>query len=271
MREGAIVVGDLAVSYLEDGPADGPLALCLHGFPDSAWTWRHLLPALADAGFRAVAPWMRGYAPTGVPIDGLYGAHTLGEEANRFHAAFSGDERAVLIGHDWGAQAACTAAGSAPERWVRVVTEAFPPLSSMAAGFLTYEQLRRSWYVFFFQMPLAELALPMDDFALVDRLWRDWSPGYDAADDLAHAKDALRTPENLAAALGYYRAMFDPRQAGGPVVPPPQPWLYLHGRDDGCLGVDLAPDDAVLIEGAGHFAHLERPDEFNAHVLKFLT
>lgn len=272
MREGATVVGDLSVSYLEEGPGDGPLALCLHGFPDSAWTWRHLLPALAEAGYRAVAPWLRGYAPTGVPADSRYGVHALGDDANRLHAALGGDERAVLVGHDWGASAAYAAAATEPERWARLVTEAVPPFSSMAQGFLTYDQLRRSWYIFFFQTPLADMAVPMDDLGFVDRLWADWSPGYDAAEDLAHVKDALRAPENLAAALGYYRAMFDPAQAaGGAVGPHRQPWLYLHGRDDGCLGVELAPADAVVLEGAGHFAHLERPDEYNAHVLKFLA
>ena len=76
----------------------------------------------------------------------------------------------------------------------------------MAEAFFSYDQLQRSWYMFFFQSPLADMAVPMDDLAFIDRLWADWSPGYDAADDLAHVKDALRDPANLTAALGYYRA-----------------------------------------------------------------
>ena len=68
ITEGRISANGVEFGYLETG--EGPLALCLHGFPDSAWTWRHLLPALADAGYRAVAPFMRGYAPTSVPADG---------------------------------------------------------------------------------------------------------------------------------------------------------------------------------------------------------
>jgi pimeloyl-ACP methyl ester carboxylesterase len=271
MREGAIPVGSLSVSYLEDGPAEGPLALCLHGFPDSPRTWRHLLPRLADAGFRAVAPWLRGYAPTGVPADGRYSLGALGEDANRLHEALGGDSRAVLVGHDWGARAAYVATAREPERWAKVATAAVPPLSSMAGRFLTYDQLRRSWYIFLFQTPLADLAVPLDDLAFIDRLWADWSPGYDAAEDVKHVKDALRAPENLAAALGYYRAMFEPAQGVGDVEPASQPWLYLHGRDDGCIGVDLVPDHAVVVEGAGHVVHLERPDEFNARVLEFLT
>src|SRR3954468_21252852 len=89
-------------SYLTWGPADGPLALCLHGFPDSAHTWRLLGPALADAGFRVVAPFMRGYAPTTGPADGRYQTGMLASDAIELHAALGGDERAVLIGHDWG-------------------------------------------------------------------------------------------------------------------------------------------------------------------------
>src|ERR1700704_188347 len=88
-------------AVLEAG--SGPLALCLHGFPDSAHTWRYLLPELAGAGFHAVAPFMRGYAPTGIPDDGCYSLGALIADANAIHDALEADEGAVLIGHDWGA------------------------------------------------------------------------------------------------------------------------------------------------------------------------
>src|SRR5205807_4960328 len=114
-------------AYLEDGPPDGPLALCLHGFPDSAHTWRHLLPELAAAGFHGVAPWMRGYGPSAVPADGRYQTGALVADATALHAALGGDDRAVLIGHDWGAVATYGAASFAPERWQRVVAMAVPP------------------------------------------------------------------------------------------------------------------------------------------------
>ena len=263
-------MGNLGVSYVEHGPADGPLALCLHGFPDSAWTWRHLLPALGAAGYRAVAPWLRGYAPTDLAPDGDYGTAALADDVNGLHRALGGDERAVLIGHDWGAIAAYPAAALAPERWAKVVTVAVPPLSTLAAGLLTYDQLRRSWYIFFFQNPLADVAVGFDDLRFVDRLWADWSPGYRADDDLPRIKDALRGPENLAAALGYYRAMFEPSAAAAAAGPMPQPWLYVHGRRDGCIGVEVAPPEAVVVDDAGHFVHLERPEEFNRLVLDFL-
>jgi pimeloyl-ACP methyl ester carboxylesterase len=269
--EGEATVGDLRVAYVEDGPADGPLALCLHGFPDCAWTWRFLLPALAEAGFRAVAPWMRGYAPTDVPADRRYGTAALADDANGLHEALGADGRAVIVGHDWGAVAAYGAATAAPERWSRVVTAAVPPPSTWGMRFLSYDQLRRSWYMFLFQTPLAEMALPLDDLAFVERLWADWSPGYDASHELLRVKEALQPPEHLAAALGYYRAMFDPAQQGVPDGPFSQPWLYLHGDDDGCIGVELAPAEAVVVKGTGHFLHLEQPEEFNGRVLEFLS
>jgi pimeloyl-ACP methyl ester carboxylesterase len=273
---------------LTEGPEDGPLALCLHGFPDTAHTWRHLLPRLAGAGYRAVAPFLRGYAPTAVPADGRYDTGTLALDACALHEVLGGNGDAVLVGHDWGAFAAYGAAAHQPERWRRVVAAAVAPQASMAAGFFGFDQLKRSWYVFFFQTVLAEYAVGLDDFAFIDRLWADWSPGYDAAEDTALVKQALGTPEHLTAAISYYRAMFD----GAPENPEaaaaqaasgtmgPQPTLYLHGADDGCMGVDaigpvadfLAPgSEFVVVEGAGHFLHVERPDEVNDHILRFVA
>jgi len=91
---------------------EGPLALCLHGFPDTAHGWRHLLPALADAGYRAVAPFQRGYAPTSVPADGLFQSGVLGVDANALHAPLGATADAVIIGHDWGASGTHAAAAS---------------------------------------------------------------------------------------------------------------------------------------------------------------
>lgn len=290
LREGTTTVNDVELAHLEVG--DGPLAICLHGFPDSAWTWRHLLPALADAGYRAVAPFLRGYAPSAVPADGRYQTAALGLDACGLHEALGGDDDAVLIGHDWGAMAAYVAASHEPQRWRRVVTMAVPPAAAVAQGLTSYDQLRRSWYMFFFQHPLAELAVPAGDLAFVDRLWAEWSPGYDAAEDLPRVKQSLRDPANLTAALGYYRATLggvglddSPEvtalQQAADGGAPPVPTLYLHGRTDGCVGVELAEQAAdglthpgsrvEVVDGAGHFLHLERPDEVNRLIVEFVT
>ncbi len=285
--EGRLEANGIDFAFLEAGT--GPLALCLHGFPDSAWGWRHLLPALAEAGFRAVAPFMRGYAPTAVPTDGRYQTGVLSLDACALHDKLGGGGDAVLVGHDWGAMAAYGAAAWEPDRWRRVVTAAVPPAGAVAEAFSSYDQLRRSWYMFFFQSPLADAVVPMDDLAFIDRLWADWSPGYDASDDLPRVKEALGSGENLAAALGYYRATIsgvgldpalDEVQAAATAATP-QPTLYLHGRDDGCMGAELATGaDAFLppegsrvelVDGAGHFLHLERPTEVNRLIVDFVT
>jgi pimeloyl-ACP methyl ester carboxylesterase len=288
MDHRTITANGTEFAYLEAGPHDGPLALCLHGFPDTAHTWRYLLPSLAEAGFHAVAPFLRGYAPSAVPADGRYDTGTLALDACALHESLGGRDDAVIIGHDWGAFATYGAAAAEPQRWRRVVTAAVAPQASMADGFFSYDQLRRSWYVFFFQTPLAEYAVSLDDYAFIDRLWADWSPGFDGAWDAAQVKEALAGPENLSAAIGYYRAMFAgppddeaaaaAQAASGTVAP--QPTLYLHGADDGCMGLDiigpvtdfLAPgSEVVIVEEGGHFLHVERPDVVNDHIIGFVT
>ena len=282
-----VLANDLEFAILEAG--SGPLALCLHGFPDCAHTWRHLLPALADAGFRAVAPFMRGYAPTGVPADDTYRIGALAADAAALHEALGGAEDAVLIGHDWGAEAAYCAAAHAPQRWRRLVTLAVPPAGLDAELFSDYGQLKRFFYIFMFRDPLgfAEAVVAADDMAFIDRLWRDWSPGFEPGEHLGLVKDSLREPANLAAAIGYYRAAgaaqgtgryaAEERAAGRQ---PPQPALYLHGAADGCIGADLArgaerflapSSQMAVIEDAGHFLHLERPAEVNARILAWVS
>ena len=272
LRAGAIDFHALAW-----GPEDGPLALCLHGYPDTARTWRHLGPHLAERGFRVVAPYTRGYAPTDLAPDGCYQTGALARDANALHAALGGDGDAVLIGHDWGAITAYGAAANAPERWRRVVTMAVPPPPVASAAFFDYAQLKRSFYVYLFQTPLAEMVVGADDLAFIDKLWLDWSPAYDASDDLPHVKAALRAPANLVAAIGYYRAMFTGGVLGGV---PTQPTLYLHGADDGAFLADRVLESSAhvsaesrveVLPGLGHFLHLEQPDQINQMVLGWLT
>jgi pimeloyl-ACP methyl ester carboxylesterase len=291
VHQGRAKANGLEFAFLEEGPGDGPLALCLHGFPDSAHTFRHLLPALAGAGYHAVAPWMRGYAPTDVPADGVYHQGALGADACALHDALGGDGRAVLVGHDWGALAAYCAAPFEPERWRRVVTLAIPPPATVAQAFFDYDQFKRSFYVFLFQTPLAEAVLAMEDLAFVERLWGDWSPGYDAAADLPEVHRALAGAENRSAAVGYYRAMFNSADAGADAEPayqaaqaavgtPPQPTLYLHGERDGAFAAPGEQEVAAVLSAgsvqgrvadAGHFLHLEHPDEVNSRIVEFVT
>jgi pimeloyl-ACP methyl ester carboxylesterase len=287
--EKRVTANGIDFAYLSAGPTSGPLALCLHGFPDTAWTWRHLLPALADAGYHAVAPFLRGYAPTALAPDGRYQVGALVADASALHEALGGDGDAVLIGHDWGAMAAYGAAAHQPARWRRVVTAAVPPFGAIADAMLTYDQLRRSWYIFFFQNGLADIAVGLNDLEYVARLWADWSPGYDAAEDMAHVRESIGDPANLAAAIGYYRAMLQPelqspdfaaeQKACG--LPTPQPTLYLHGADDGCMSSEYAPgamaflpaegSKVEIVADSGHFLHVEQPASVNRLILDHLT
>jgi pimeloyl-ACP methyl ester carboxylesterase len=286
IKVSTIWANGLEFGLLEAG--DGPLALCLHGFPDTAHTWRYLLPELAAAGFRAAAPFMRGYAPTAVPDDGRYDISALADDAGALHEALGGDEHAVLIGHDWGAETAYAAAALAPDRWQRLVTLAVPPAALDPVLFSDYEQLRRFFYIFLFRDTpgMAEEIAAADGMAFIGRLWQDWSPGFDAADSVEQVRKSLADPASLAAAIGYYRALQVPDPAGGTgpeqaaARRAPQPTLYLHGSTDGCIGVDLvrgaerhlSPDSEMrVIQGAGHFPHLEQPGEVNRHILAWVT
>jgi pimeloyl-ACP methyl ester carboxylesterase len=300
LRPTTVRANGLEFGLLEAG--SGPLALCLHGFPDTAHTWRHLLPVLAGAGFHAVAPFMRGYAPTAVPADGAYQLGALVADTVALHEVLGGDGDAVLIGHDWGAETAYGAAAFAPERWRRLVTLAVPPAALDPVLFSDYEQLKRFFYLFLFRDPLrfAEALVASDEMSFLDQLWHDWAPGYDAGGDLARVKESLREPANLAAAVGYYQAVGAADSSGGSSEgagsPPgigryaseeqaagrqaPLPTLYLHGAADGCIRVELArraenllapSSRMIVIEDAGHFLHLEKPSEVNEHILAWVT
>lgn len=258
---------------LADGPVGGPPVLLLHGFPDTPITMTPLVELLAAAGFRVTAPWLRGYAPS--TLDGPYDLDTLAADVVALADRVAPGRRVALIGHDWGALVTYNVCAVAAERVSRAVTLAVPhPLAFLAGA--DPHQLRRSWYIGFFQLPGAERVAAASDFALVDRLWRTWSPGYrlpDAEREELHR--CLRA--SWPAPLLYYRALLRPL---GPALrrirrPPPRlrrmtvPLLYLHGADDGCVGPEVARGAerfftaayrADEIAGAGHFLCAERPD-----------
>lgn len=272
---------------------DRPLAVLLHGFPDTAHTWRHLGPELAAAGYRVVAPFTRGYAPSAIPDDGSFHVPALMNDALDLHRAFDGDDRAVLVGHDWGAITANGIAASDSNPFGSIVSMAVPPFPAMNPRRddvvrwlrIVPRQAGLSWYTLFNQLP----RLPERGFdRLVAHLWRRWSPGYDARADLAHLADALPDDAHKAAALGYYRAQ--PRVWALPahyrplardwVADPLVPLLYLQGADDGCLDArwaarigDRLPSGSrvAVVEDAGHFLQLERPEVVAGRILDYLS
>lgn len=261
---------------LEWGPSDAaaPIALLVHGFPDTAHTWDAIGPELARAGYRVVAPFLRGYAPSEVPARDP-DARTLGEDVVALVDAL-GANHVTLIGHDWGAEAAHAAVAIAPHRFAQLVTIAIPHRARVR---LTP---RLAWAVRHFltlAMPGAEARFAADDYAGVEVLWRRWSPTwrYTAA-ELDAAKNQLAAPGALHAALGYYRAarIKTPEFLRAPVE---VPTLAIAGADD--PGVQPAVFEAARAQfragyqvatiPGGHFCHRESPAACVAAIAKFLA
>ena len=167
---------------------------------------------------------------------------TLAADANALHEALGGDGDAVLIGHDWGAMTAYGAASTRARRGgVASSTMAVPPPAGRVGRVLPLRAAEAQ----LLRLPLPDRRSPSwssgaDDLAFIDNLWRDWSPSYDGKDDLAHVKDALRAPDNLAAAIGYYRAMFGGGVLGG--VPPHSRRSTCTATDDGAFLADRVPE-----------------------------
>lgn len=286
LKSGRVEANGLTFHYLEAG--SGPLVLCLHGFPDNAHTYSELLPALASAGFRGVAPFMRGYAPTSPAPDGRYQAVLLAQDAIALIAAL-GDGRAFVVGHDWGATAAYGAAALAPERIMRMVTIGAAHPAAVRGDLATrYERHKGVWHAYFFQMPFAEQVVAANDFAFLEDWWRDASPELDPALVIERVKATFRHPGVVTAALNYYRHTFHPANRD-PALQPLQervsaaptsvPTLAVHGTRDrpGRLEAFEGMDDLfvkglekVVYPGAGHFVHLERPSDVNRRIVEFL-
>ncbi|HVT34971.1 MAG TPA: alpha/beta hydrolase [Nevskiaceae bacterium] len=261
----------------------GPLVLLLHGFPDTAWSFVPVMRHLAAAGYRAVAPFMRGYPPSGLAPDGDYGVPALGRDALALIAAL-GEERAVLVGHDWGAAAAYVAAALEPARISHLVTAAVPHVHRFVY-WPTLRQLRRSRYMLFFQLRgLPERRIVAGDFRWLRALIREWSPAWNFGEaEFAPLQQAFSDPARLAAALAYYRAM--PRslfgREGRKLVATriAVPARVIRGADDGCIGAEMFDNqeqwfstgyELITLRGAGHFMQCEQPEAFARAVLGFV-
>jgi len=271
---------------LAEGPAQGRLVLLLHGFPELSLSWRRQLPALAAAGFRAVAPDLRGYGRSG-GREGPFDLRTLAADVAGMVGAL-GRERAAVVGHDWGGAVAWAAAGYQPEVVERLVVLNSPHPSVLKRELARNpRQLLRSWYMFLFQIPrLPEWLLTRNGAAEVGRMLRGGSHRRDAFPwaETAPYREAFLQPGAARAALGYYRASFFGRAAGGPRPRPIRaPTMILWGARDRFLGRETiepakmarlfagAGPEISFIEGAGHFVQNEAPEAVNAALVAFLS
>ena len=272
---------------LADGPADGPLVLCLHGFPELGRSWRHQLPALASAGYRAVAPDLRGYGET--ELRGPFDLPTLvGDVAGL--VAVLGRERAVVMGHDWGGAVAWSVAARRPSVVERLVVLNCPPPQILARAMVrSPAQLRRSWYVLFFQLPwLPERRMAANAAEVVARALVGGSHRREAwtREEVNAYRAAFARPGRAKAAIDWYRAGFRrsvrPRR-GRARATVAAPTLVLWGVEDRFLGRELVTlerlrdafsegnvPSVVLIEDAGHFVQNEAPERVNDELLRWL-
>jgi len=277
----------LKFSAMEMG--EGPeVVFCLHGFPDHARSFREQMPALAEAGYRVIVPTLRGYEPSSQPREGGYFLSHLAEDLLGWMDDL-GVRKAHLIGHDWGALVGYTVGARAPERLHSFSALAVPyPGDAMSSLVKDPGQLRNSWYSFFFQLRgVSDVAVRWNDFQFIEKLWRDWSPGWRwPVQEMDALKRTFRQPGVARAAIGYYRDLY---RVWSPnywrvqkllFSPVGVPTLALTGALDGCIGTHLF--DLVnpagfpkglrteRLQGAGHFLHQEKPAEVNRLLLEWL-
>jgi pimeloyl-ACP methyl ester carboxylesterase len=267
-----VTANGLRFAYFEEGT--GPLVLLVHGFPDTAYTWNVIQPAIAAAGYRVVAPFTRGYSPTEIPADGAYDSDTLGRDLLALISAL-GEKRAIVVGHDWGAGAAYSAAFMGPDQVELLVALAIPHPGSLVP---TPIKLWKGRHFFVLHSKSAVAMVRKNDFAHVDELVQRWSPKWKVpAGETSRVKAAFSEPGCLDAALGYYRAMGlrrPPSQRGKIKVP-----TVAFAGDADLLAQSEYDKAAPWFTGGyqvvkmpgGHFMHREHPERFTQELLAVLA
>ncbi|WP_225335428.1 alpha/beta fold hydrolase [Halomicrobium urmianum] len=282
-------VDGVSLHYVTAGPEDGDLVVLLHGFPEFWYSWRCQIPALVDAGYRVLAPDMRGYnrseAPDGVAAYDL--DELVGDVAGLIEHV--GRERAHVVGHDWGGLVAWQVGIDRPDAVDRLAVMNAPHPGAYLRDLTTWEQLRKSWYVLAFQVPrLPEWGISRDDFAAFDEMFREGTVRPDAFTDadLERYRAAFRR-SGLAGPVNYYRALARRRARQGAIAPfdgwpdwrVDVPTLLLWGERDLALATSLTrgverwvPELRVeRFEDAGHWIHIDAVDRVNGALSGFLA
>jgi pimeloyl-ACP methyl ester carboxylesterase len=280
LREGFADLAETRLHYVEAG--EGPLVVLLHGFPEFWFGWRHQIPALVAAGFRVVAPDLRGYGASSKPAGvRAYDTDRLAADVRDLIAERGGGP-ALVAGHDWGAVVAWVLAMNHPEAVERLAILNVPHPRKMLEGLRTFRQLARSWYIFFFQLPrIPELLLSAGRFrGLAGALERGANPGSFTPQELERYREAWAPPGTLTAMLNYYRAALrqSPRAAAERIRPVTAPTLVIWGERDVALGAELAEPHRADVPGlerverlpeASHFVQHDAPERVNELLVEF--
>jgi pimeloyl-ACP methyl ester carboxylesterase len=256
---------------------DGPDVVLVHGFPDTPHSFARLQNELANAGWRVTVPWLRGYHPETIVPGRPYDAETVGRDGLALLDAI-GAQRAVFVGHDWGALMCYTAAALAPERVRGIVAIAIPHPSQLQR---TLAALYSARHFFALKLPWAESSTRRNDFAYLETLYRRWSPNWSGSErdrSVAEVKQAFSRPEALKGAIDYYRALSLGRGSRLLERPPATPTLTVGGTADvvppelfrASAELFPPPSRALIVEGAGHWAHREQEQLVNAEIVRFL-
>jgi epoxide hydrolase 4 len=281
LRHGYAELESVRLHYVEAG--EGPLVVLLHGFPEFWYGWRKQIAPLAAAGFRVVAPDMRGYNLSGKPADvASYRIDRLTADVRDLIAERGGDGGSAMVaGHDWGGAVAWATAIRHPETVRRLAILNVPHPRRMLEGLRTARQLRRSWYMLVFQLPgVSERMLRRHRFRALRRPFADARPGSYDDSDIDRYVEAWSQPGALTAMLSYYRAaMRTTRETGGRgLAPVTAPTLVIWGERDRHLGAELAephPADVanlervVRIPAASHWVAQDEPELVNRLLAEF--
>ena len=274
------VVNGMHFHYVEAG--SGPLVVLLHGFPEFYYSWRHQIPYLATAGFRVVAPDLRGYNETEKPAGvANYRLSLLVEDVCAL-VEHAGEKRATIVGHDWGGVLAWRLAVQRPELVRQLVVLNAPHPGALRRELKNPAQWLRSSYAGFFQLPwLPEWTIRAKNFWLVERILtrQPVNPGAFTADDIKLYKEALSQPEALTAALNYYRAALRfPGDSLGHIREIAVPALVIWGEQDPALSVRLSEQlerwvpniQVTRLSNASHWVQNDCPRQVNELMCDFL-
>ena len=279
LREGYAEVGDQRLHYVEAG--DGPLVVLLHGFPEFWFGWRLQIAPLAAAGFRVVAPDMRGYNLSSKPAGiAPYAADVLAGDI-RGLIRERGGESALVVGHDWGGSVAWSLAMNHPEAVDRLaVLDAAHP-RSLQKGLRDPRQLSKSWYFFFFALPaLPERVVHADRFRFFRRFLRDARPPY-TPQDIDRYLEAWSQPGALTAMINYYRcSVRPPKGAKQKLARVSAPTLVIWGQRDRYLGPGVREPDrddvpnldrVEQLRDASHWVHHDEPERVTRLLTDFFA